>query len=56
MTFALRVEGLEVPDEVRSTLTGDDVAARLSRKDATLWGSGAESEAAVLPSDIEDRP
>ncbi|RBY75409.1 glucose-6-phosphate isomerase [Blastococcus sp. TF02-09] len=47
MTFEVRVEGLGVPDEVRSALTGDDVAARLARKDATLWGPEAESEAAI---------
>jgi glucose-6-phosphate isomerase len=43
----VRVEGLEVPEEIRSRLTSDDVAARLARKDATLWGPDAESEAAV---------
>lgn len=47
MTLEVRVEGLEVPEEIRSRLTSDDVAARLTRKDATLWGPDAESEAAV---------
>ena len=47
MTFEVRVEGLEVPADVRTALTGDDVAARLTRKDATLWGPDAESEAAI---------
>lgn len=47
MTFEVRVEGLEVPEEVRKGLTSDDVAARLARKDATLWGPDAESEAAI---------
>jgi glucose-6-phosphate isomerase len=41
------VQGLEVPGEVRSGLADDDVAARLARKDATLWGPDAESEAAI---------
>lgn len=47
MTLKVSASGFEVPDDVRSTLTGDDVAARLARKDATLWGPDAESEAAV---------
>ena len=47
MTLDVRVEGLEVPDEISSRLTADDVAARLARKDATLWGPDAESEAAI---------
>ncbi len=47
MSFEVRVEGIEVPDDVRNRLTEDDVAARLARKDATLWGPEAESEAAI---------
>ncbi|SOC49899.1 glucose-6-phosphate isomerase [Blastococcus aggregatus] len=47
MSFEVHVEGIEVPDDVRSRLTADDVAARLARKDATLWGPEAESEAAI---------
>lgn len=47
MTLEVRVAGLDVPAEIRSRLTDDDVAARLARKDATLWGPDAESEAAI---------
>ncbi|MGY1754821.1 glucose-6-phosphate isomerase [Blastococcus sp. SYSU D01042] len=47
MTLEVTVHGLEVPADVRSRLTADDVAPRLARKDATLWGPAAESEAAV---------
>lgn len=47
MTLEVAVRGLEVPEDLRSRLTEDDVAARLARKDATLWGPDAESEAAV---------
>ena len=39
--------GLDVPGTVRVQLAEDDVAARLVRKDATLWGPEAESEAAI---------
>ena len=39
--------GVDVPEAVTTALTGDDVAARLVRKDATLWGPDAESEAAI---------
>jgi glucose-6-phosphate isomerase len=41
------LHGLDVPESVRAQLAEDDVAARLVRKDATLWGPEAESEAAV---------
>jgi hypothetical protein len=47
VSLAVTVHGLEVPEPVRSQLLQDDVAARLVRKDATLWGPDAESEAAV---------
>jgi glucose-6-phosphate isomerase len=47
VTLSVAVNGLEVPEPVRGQLTEDDVAARLVRKDATLWGPEAESEAAV---------
>ncbi|MDT0277800.1 glucose-6-phosphate isomerase [Blastococcus goldschmidtiae] len=47
MTLEVSVRGLDVPEDVRSRLTADDVAARLARKDATLWGPDAESEAAI---------
>ncbi len=47
MTLEVRVEGLEVPAALRERITADDVAARLARKDATLWGPDAESESAV---------
>ncbi|WP_040339690.1 glucose-6-phosphate isomerase [Candidatus Blastococcus massiliensis] len=47
MSLAVSVEGLDVPTDVRSRLTDDDVAARLARKDATLWGPEAEDEAAI---------
>jgi glucose-6-phosphate isomerase len=45
--FAVTSTGLEIPGAVRDRLTQDDVAARLLRKDATLWGPEAEDEAAV---------
>ena len=39
--------GWTSPTPLRAQLAEDDVAARLVRKDATLWGPDAESEAAV---------
>ncbi|MGZ4645914.1 MAG: glucose-6-phosphate isomerase [Blastococcus sp.] len=45
--FGLTLAGVDVPESVTTALTRDDVAARLVRKDATLWGPDAESEAAV---------
>jgi glucose-6-phosphate isomerase len=45
--FAIGHVGLDVPEALRAQLAEDDVAARLVRKDATLWGPEAESEAAV---------
>jgi glucose-6-phosphate isomerase len=47
VTFAVDANGLEVPEQLRAQVAGDDVAARLVGKDATLWGPAAESEAAV---------
>ncbi len=47
MTLRFRSSGLDVPDDVRTRLADDDVAARLVAKDATLWGPDAESEAAI---------
>jgi glucose-6-phosphate isomerase len=47
VTLTVSTNGLDVPETVRTQLTEDDVAARLVRKDATLWGPDAESEAAV---------
>jgi glucose-6-phosphate isomerase len=47
VTLRVGVVGLDIPQEVRAGLENDDVAARLARKDATLWGPEAESEAAV---------
>jgi glucose-6-phosphate isomerase len=47
VTLQVTVEGLDVPETLRAQLAEDDVAARLVRKDATLWGPEAESEAAV---------
>ncbi len=47
MTFSVTSNGLEVPAAARDRLAADDVAARLLRKDATLWGPEAEEEAAV---------
>ncbi len=47
MNFGVGIEGIKIPDDVRSGLAADDVAARLARKDATLWGPEAESEAAI---------
>ena len=44
MTFAVTSNGLEIPAAARDTLGADDVAARLLRKDATLWGPEAEEE------------
>jgi len=46
VSFAVTSTGLEIPDAARSRLTEDDVAGRLLRKDATLWGPEAEDEAA----------
>ena len=45
--LSVSVNGLDVPDAIRSQLAADDVAARLVAKDATLWGPDAESEAAI---------
>jgi glucose-6-phosphate isomerase len=47
MTFALSTSGLDVPGTLRDSVREDRVAARLVRKDATLWGPEAESEAAI---------
>jgi hypothetical protein len=47
VSFAVTSTGLEIPGAARDRLTQDDVAARLLRKDATLWGPEAEDEAAV---------
>jgi hypothetical protein len=47
VTLSLSGNGSEVPDQLRARLAEDDVAARLLRKDATLWGPDAEGEAAV---------
>ena len=47
MTFSVTSNGLEVPDGARDRLREDDVAARLLRKDASLWGPEAEEEASV---------
>ena len=47
MTFSVTSTGLDVPDAARERLSADDVAARLLRKDATLWGPEAEDEASV---------
>jgi glucose-6-phosphate isomerase len=47
VTFAVEANGLEVPEQLPGQVAGDDVAARLVAKDATLWGPEAESEAAV---------
>ena len=46
MTFAVTSTGLEIPGAARDELTEHDVAGRLLRKDATLWGPDAEDEAA----------
>jgi glucose-6-phosphate isomerase len=43
----LSVNGLEIPENLRAQLAEDDVAHRLIRKDATLWGPDAESEASI---------
>ncbi|WP_345770406.1 glucose-6-phosphate isomerase [Blastococcus saxobsidens] len=47
MSLGFSSTGLEVPEPIRAQLRQDDVAARLIRKDATLWGPDAESEAAI---------
>ncbi|TYP90565.1 glucose-6-phosphate isomerase [Blastococcus xanthinilyticus] len=47
MSLGLTSTGLEVPEPVAAQLRQDDVAARLVRKDATLWGPDAENEAAI---------
>jgi glucose-6-phosphate isomerase len=47
MTVQVTSSGLDVPDAMRHQLAEDEVAARLIRKDATLWGPEAESEAAI---------
>jgi hypothetical protein len=45
--FGVGRNGLDVPDALRARLAEDDVAARLVRKDATLWGPEAEGEASI---------
>jgi glucose-6-phosphate isomerase len=45
--FSVALNGLDVPETLRSDLADDGVSARLVQKDATLWGPDAESEAAV---------
>jgi glucose-6-phosphate isomerase len=47
VTLEVTSSGLDVPETMRAQLRDDDVAARLIRKDATLWGPEAESEAAI---------
>ncbi|MGY1693880.1 glucose-6-phosphate isomerase [Geodermatophilus sp. SYSU D00814] len=47
MTLQFSCSGLDVPENVRTQLADDDVAARLVAKDATLWGPEAESEASI---------
>ncbi|MGY1986583.1 glucose-6-phosphate isomerase [Blastococcus sp. SYSU DS0669] len=47
MTLGVTCTGLEIPQPLRAQLEQDGVAARLVRKDATLWGPDAEDEAAV---------
>ena len=47
MSLRVTAVGLEVPEALPAQLRQDDVAARLIRKDATLWGPDAEAEAAV---------
>ncbi|TFV88604.1 glucose-6-phosphate isomerase [Blastococcus sp. CT_GayMR16] len=45
--FSVALNGLDVPDTLRTQLVDDGVAARLVQKDATLWGPEAEDESAV---------
>ncbi|WP_346618957.1 glucose-6-phosphate isomerase [Blastococcus montanus] len=47
MSLSVSTRGVELPEPVLAQLRQDDVAARLIRKDATLWGPDAESDAAV---------
>jgi hypothetical protein len=47
MTLAVRLHGLDVPQQIRDQLIEDDVAARLVAGDPTLWGPAAEREAAI---------
>src|SRR5918997_182041 len=47
MTLKVGINGLDVPEQIRTQLAEEDVAGRLIGKDATLWGPEAESEAAV---------
>jgi hypothetical protein len=47
MTLKVGINGLDVPEQIRTQLTEEDVAGRLIGKDPTLWGPEAESEAAV---------
>ena len=47
MSLSVTSTGLDVPAAARDRLTEQDVAARLLRKDATLWGPEAEDEASV---------
>ena len=47
MSLRVTSTGLDIPAAARTRLAEDDVAARLLRKDATLWGPEAEDEAAV---------
>jgi glucose-6-phosphate isomerase len=47
MTLAVRLHGLDVPQQIRDELIEDDVAARLVAADPTLWGPAAETEAAI---------
>ena len=54
MTFSVDSTGLDIPDAARDRLAADDVAARLLRKDATLWGPEAEDEAAGVMRSITE--
>ncbi|SFL07454.1 glucose-6-phosphate isomerase [Geodermatophilus ruber] len=47
MSLEFTTVGLDVPAPVRAPLVEDDVAARLVRKDPTLWGPDAVPEATV---------
>jgi glucose-6-phosphate isomerase len=47
VSLHVATRGLDVPETVRTQLAEDGVAARLVKKDATLWGPEAESEAAI---------
>ena len=48
MSLSVTSTGLEIPGAARDALTEQDVAARLLRKDATLWGPEAEDFCAHL--------